>query len=340
MEVLENNFNSVRRLLIKLRLDKFDFKDCQIEQMPKGYGGNEVYLITTIKSQKLILKTANLSGKNYQKNLARKKREFQFWKKTQQKTVYAFEILNKNVFLLQDYIDGQVLASWQINNKNRKFVAQKLTETMILDLSNYLANLHSITSNFYHNFSIYSLEDLTPTQITNYQYDLDIQDCWNENDDLDKIPENQNTKNFISQKYCKLKNRIIEMVKIANSQNIFQKEFFSLIHWDIKPQNIIWNRSKINVIDPEFAHFNLSELDLARVITQCCLDKEQEKFLVQNYYSQRLVNFQILEILIISQKFTKLRDHWLWDKEKNWNLVSFENELDQIETRLNKFLQN
>ena len=81
-----------------------------------------------------------------------------------------------------------------------------------------------------------------------------------------------------------------------------EKKEYALGHNDLHPQNIIFNKKNIKLIDWEYARYSDIYFDLVSIIIEYKLNKKDTKTFLQSYFHQKSINHKKIDAYTIIYK--------------------------------------
>ncbi|MEK7647790.1 MAG: phosphotransferase [Patescibacteria group bacterium] len=288
-------------------------KDFSVTYFKSG-GGTHLYLITGGK-KKYVARVNFYSLKN---DWGIKKQEFQILKKIEHLSIApkVYYLSTKNPlgqhFTIVDYVEGEPV--------------RRFADTHIISVAKTLKKLHAIT--FRRSGDTFPPKDALP-------YTCDIFDLYANG--ADKQIE----------KYTDLPG--IELVvepfnRVRKSLGLYFSGLhcfdgitsFSLVHADLKKENMLVAGDKIRLIDWEGGGSDIPEVDIGNFFADSRLTKMQQQLFLKTYYG-RAVDAQHLERIYavkIVLDFFRIMDDYMLNKRKAWDANRMRNEILRFEKTL------
>jgi|TARA_Y100000034_G_C6799849_1_gene358768 aminoglycoside phosphotransferase (APT) family kinase protein len=277
---------------------------------------NENFILETNKG-KIVLRIVNV------KNAERLKKEYKILKKLNGKfgpKVYSFDESKKIIkrdYLLEELIEGEN-------------APEKTNKKLLVDVAKFLKKLHS-----YSKIAVNKKKDLIYSSLDEYfkGYIKDFQK-------LKKVLEKDK---ILLEQIDFLFNKTQEICE-KNKKLLSNRNKKSIIHGNVDPEHIMYSKSKIKLIDWEFARYGLEESDLIFFAYLYELKpKELEVFLKEYGYpsnKRRKKQFNILFLLhhlgLIIWSLERIEDIGKGDIYKNQKSSNVKGMKDHINLHIRK----
>ncbi len=223
--------------------------------------------------------------------------------------------LNKNNplkqhFTIVDFVEGKDL--------------QKITTAHVINLAKTLKKLH-VTFTFKKSGDTVPPKDCLP-------YTCDIYSTYANGEDK-QIEQYLNLKgiNTVIEPYNRIKNKLGTYFNGLTCFNDIKE--FSLIHGDLKKENIIDTGKKLVLIDWECGGSDIPEMDIGNVFAGCKLSKKHQALFLKTYY-KKLPEPVVLERIYAIKKvldFFGIIDDYILQHRKTWDAEKMKKDLLKFE---------
>lgn len=216
----------------------------------------------------------------------------------------------KQHFTIVDFIEGKDL--------------KKVTDVHVVSLAKSLKKLHS-TFTFKKSGNTLPPKDALP-------YICDIYNTYSEGEDkkIEKYIHLEGIKK-VTREYNRIKDKLGVYFTALNCFNGITK--FSLIHGDLKKENIIDTGRKLILVDWECGGSDIPEMDIGNVFAGCKLSKKHQNLFLKTYY-KKIPDTVIIERIYAIKKvldFFGIMDDYILQKRKKWDAKKMKEELLEFE---------
>lgn len=285
-------------------------KDFSVTYFKSG-GGTHLYLIMGGK-KKYVARVNFYPLKN---DWGIKKQEFQILKKIEHFNIApkVYYLSTKNPlgqhFTIVDYVEGEPV--------------RRFADAHIVSVAKTLKKLHAIT--FRRSGDTFPPKDALP-------YTCDIFDLYANGEDkqIEKYKDLPGIEQVVEPF-----NRVRKSLGLYFSGlHCFDGiTSFSLVHADLKKENMLVAGDKIKLIDWEGGGSDIPEVDIGNFFADSRLTKSQQQLFLKTYYG-RAVDAQHLERIYAVKKvldFFRIIDDYILNKRKAWDANRMRNEILRFE---------
>lgn len=216
----------------------------------------------------------------------------------------------KQHFTIVDYIEGK---PWG-----------KPTDRQIINLAKILKKIH--TTFTYKK----SGDTLPPKDLLPYTCDIYSTYAYGEDKQIEQYTH-LNGIEKVTEPYRRIKNKLGVYFNGLTCFNDIKE--FSLIHGDLKKENIIDTGQKLVLIDWECGGSDIPEMDIGNVFAGCKLNKKHQALFLKTYY-KKLPESVVLERIYAIKKvldFFGIIDDYILQHRKTWDAEKMKQDLLRFE---------